>query len=199
MRGFKQVIQWVGLSAIASATVMALSPQAQAADEIVFRYGILRQRLSVVELTKFAQTGEKSPVLERYLERANSNPEEVRQVLNKPLDISHDTLDKALNTVVGDLLLDELGKMIQTPDDSGNREALKSALLASAEKDNQVTILELIQNYPTDEIHLDVKRALKTYNNLAKYQQPLQDALKNSGALRDILKNSGINLPDVLK
>ncbi len=67
MRGFKRIVQWVGLSAIASATVMALSPQAQAADEIVFRYGILRQRLSVVELTKFAETGEKSPVLERYL------------------------------------------------------------------------------------------------------------------------------------
>ncbi|MDX2232098.1 MAG: alpha/beta hydrolase [Leptolyngbyaceae cyanobacterium bins.349] len=195
----KKWMQRVGLGAIAVASAWAIAPAANAADEIVFRYGILRQKLSTVELTKFAETGEQSPVLERYLRRANANPEEVRQILNQSVDITPTTLDKGLNNVVGNLVLDELGKMIQTPNDEGNREALRSALIASTEKDNKLTILELIQNYPANEIHLDVMRAIKTYNRIARYQQPLQDALQKAGPLRQILKQQGITLPDFLK
>lgn len=199
MKWLKGQIQMAGMGAIAAASLVTISPNAQAADEIVFRYGILRQRLSVVELAKFAETGEKSPVLERYLRRTNSNPEEIRQALNQPVDVSQSTLDRGLNNVVGNLLLDELGKMIQTPDDQGNREALRTALVDSTARDNKLTILEVIQNYPAEEIHLDVKRAIKTYNQLAKYQQPVQNILERVGPVRQILKEQGINLPNFLK
>lgn len=199
MKRYKPLIQKVVIWAIGAASILTIVPQANAAQEIVFRYGILRQRLSVVELAKFAETGEKSPVLNRYLERTNSNPEEVRQVLTRPVAISPSTLDKGLNNPVANLLLDELGKMIQTPDDEGNREALRTALIASSEKDNQLSIVEVIQNYPTDEIHLDVKRAIKTYNRISQYQKPVQEALEKAGPLRDLLQKQGINVPDFLK
>lgn len=192
---FRQSIVW----AIAAAGILATAPAGKAADEIVFRYGILRQRLSVIELTKFAQTGEKSPVVERYLNRTNSNPEEIRTLLNRPVNIERRLLDRGLNNAAGNMLLDELGKMIQTPDDEGNREALRTALLEATSGDNQLTMLEVIQNYPTDEIHLDVKRAIRTYDRIAKYQGSIQEALKKSDSLRQILKDQGINLPDFLK
>lgn len=199
MKGLKGILQWASVAAIAVASWGAIVPQAQAANEIVFRYGILRQRLSVVELAKFAESGEQSPVLERYLRRTNSNPEEVRQVLNQSVDVSKGTLNTGLNNALGNLLLDELGKMIQTPDDQGNRDALRTALIDSATPDNKLTILEVIQNYPADEIHLDVKRAISTYNRLAQYQQPVQNILQRVGPIRQILKEQGINLPNFLK
>jgi hypothetical protein len=199
MEGLKGLMQRVGLGAIAVGSLLVSAPQAQAADEIVFRYGILRQKLSVSELTKFAATGEQSPVLERYLQRTNANPEEVRQVLNQTVAINSKTLDQGLNNVVGNLLLDELGKIIQTPNDQDNRAALRSTLIASTQADNQLTVLEVIQNYPENEIHLDVKRAIKTYNRIAQYQQPVQEALQKAGSLRQILHNQGIKLPDFLK
>lgn len=185
--------------AIATLGISLAPLSAQAANEIVFRYSIIRQRLSVVELTNFAQTGEQSRVLAKYLRRTNSNPAEVRRVLNQPISINQNLLDRGLNNPASNMLLDELGKMIQTPDDEGNREALRAALLASAANDNQITILEVIQNYPTDEIHLDVMRATRTYNRIAGYQQPVQDALQRIGPLRQVLKDQGITLPDFLK
>lgn len=191
--------RWSLVAAIAALSLVAQAPSAKASDEIVFRYGILRQRLSVIELTKFAETGEKSPVLERYLRRTNSNPEEIRQVLNRPVTIETGLLDKALNNPAANLMLDELGKMIQTPDDEGNREALRTALIESTRADNQLTVLEVIQNYPTDEIHLDVKRAIRTYEKVANYQQSVQEALKKAGPIRDVLKKQGIDLSDFLK
>jgi len=185
--------------AIAAFSLLGSTATAQAADEVKFRYGILRFGLSVKELTDFATTGEQSPVVERYLTRTNSNPAEVRQILNYPVAIETGLLDKALNNPAANLLLDELDQIIQTPDNSNNREALRQAMLTSTKTDNQLTLLEVIQNYPRDEIHLDVKRAVKTYENIAKYQDSIGEALKKAGSLRDALKKQGINLPDFLK
>lgn len=184
---------------IATISVLLLAPKTQAADQVVFRYGIFRQRLAVPELTDFAETGETSPVLGRYLKRANSDPASVRQVLTQPIDINRNLLDQALNNPAADRLLDELGKMIQTPNNNGNREALRTALMRSTEQDNRLTLMEVVQNYPTGEIHLDVKRAIKTYNQLAEYQEPLRQAIDKASEVRRILENQGITLPKFLK
>jgi len=195
MQGLKLWLQRAGIGAIAAASMFAIMPSAQAADEIVFRYGILRQRLAVSELTKFAETGEESPVLERYLRRANAEPQEVRRVLNQPLTIDRNTLDRGLNNVAGDFLINELSAIIKTPNDENNQEALRNALLGSTVGDNKVTLLEVLQNYPNSEVHIDVKQAIRTYDRIARYQQPIQNILQRVGPLRDILKNQGINLP----
>jgi hypothetical protein len=185
--------------AIASAVLLLNVSSAQAADKVVVRYGILRQSLSVAELTAFAEKGEMSRKVERYLNMSKSDPAEIRQILTKPITISAGTLTTALNNPLGDRMLDELGLMIQTPKNEGNRDALRTAVTQSATKDNQISILEIIQNYPADEIHLDAKRIIKTYNTLAKYQKPIEGILNNLGPLRDLLQKQGINLPDFLK
>jgi hypothetical protein len=190
------------VGAIAMATgFFLLVPPGQAADEIVFRYGILRQRLAVAELTNFAKTGEESRVLKKYLQMTNSDAQSIRQILNQPVDINHNTLSTAMNNPVANLLLDELGHMIQKPSNNirENREALRESMLTSASKDNQFTLLEVIQNYPGEEIHLDVKRAIKTYNTISKFQKPAEGTLGQINQVRQILKDRGINLPDFLK
>jgi hypothetical protein len=185
--------------AIASVILLMQIPAAEAAEKVVVRYGILRQSLSVAELTNFAEKGETSRKVERYLEMTKSDPTEIRQILTKPIDISNSTVSTALNNPLGDRMLDELGRMIQTPDNKGNRDALRTAMIQSTAKDNKVSILEIIQNYPADEIHLDAKRIIKTYNTLAKFQKPIEGVLNNMGPIRDLLQKQGINLPDFLK
>jgi hypothetical protein len=196
----------VGLSVVSAAiatvtSFLLLVPAGQAANEVVFRYGILRRRLAVVELANFAKTGEESRVLKKYLQMTNSDAESIRQVLNRPVDIDRSTLNTALNNPVANLVLDELGQIIQTPsnDIKENQTALRESLLTSAAKDNQFTLMEVIQNYPSDEIHLDVKRAIKTYNTVSKFQKPVEGALGQINQVRQILKDRGINLPDFLK
>jgi Alpha/beta hydrolase of unknown function (DUF1400) len=182
-------------AALAGASILISGSAGQAAEKVVFRYGIIRQSLAVSELTNFAERGEISPVLDRYLQRANADPVEVRRTLNKPLPVSGTTLKSLLNNQAGDRLLDELGKMIQTPDDQGNKDALQTALIKSAESDNNVTILETIQNYPSEEVHLDVKRMIKTYNNLDKVARPAQGVLNQIEPLRDLLRKNGVKVP----
>lgn len=189
-------------AAIATATsFLLLAPPGQAANEVVFRYGIFRRRLAVAELTDFAKTGEESRVLKKYLQMTNSDSESIRQILNRPVDMDRNTLSTALNNPAANLLLDELGHIIQTPNNEikENREALRESVLTSASKDNQFTLLEVIQNYPDEEIHLDVKRAIKTYNTISKFQKPAEGVAGQINQVRQILKDRGINLPDFLK
>jgi hypothetical protein len=194
------------LSLVICAIAMAVSPvlmvqPGQAANEVVFRYGILRRRLAVAELTNFARTGEESRVLKKYLQMTNSDSNSIRQILNQPVQIDRNTLSAALNNPAANLMLDELGHIIQMPnnDIKENREALRESVLTSASKDNQFTLLEVIQNYPSEEINLDVKRAIKTYNTISKFQKPAEGALGQINQVRQILKDRGINLPDFLK
>jgi Alpha/beta hydrolase of unknown function (DUF1400) len=182
-------------AALAGISLLFSAAVGQAAEKVVFRYGIIRQSLAVSELTDFAQGKETSPAVDRYLARANADPAEVRRTLNKPLPVSKTTLQTLLNNPAGERMLDELGRMIQTSDDRGNREALQAALVRSAEVDNTVTILETIQNYPADEVHLDVKRMVKTYNNLDKLTRSAQEVLNQVGPIQELLKKQGIKIP----
>jgi Alpha/beta hydrolase of unknown function (DUF1400) len=182
-------------AALIGVSILCASSAAYAADKVVIRYGIVRQSLAVSELTDFAQRGEISPVLQRYLDRANADPAEMRRTLNKPIPVSGSTLKSLLSNQAGERMLDELGKMIQTPDDQGNREALQAALVKSAEADNNVTILETIQNYPSDEVHLDVKRMIRTYNTLDKTLRSSQGVLNQIEPLRELLRKQGVKVP----
>jgi hypothetical protein len=175
--------------ALITSSVLLLATPTLAAEEIVFEYGILHQRLAVSELTTFAETGETSRGLAEYFRLTKSNPESIRQTLNQPLALNSNLLDYALNNPVGERLLDELGKTIQTPNGEGNREALQTALLESTARDQSLTLLEMLQHYPTDEIHLDVERAIQTYNRLAEYQKPFRKALETMESLRQSLED----------
>lgn len=56
--------------------------------------------------------------------------------------------------------------MITTPSDRASMQSLRGALVLSALNDNQLSILEIIENYPTAEVHLQGDKMLETYQTL---------------------------------
>lgn len=82
-------------------------------------------------------------------------------------------LDKVLNSTVGNAILDQLSQVIHTPSKKANRQALRSALLLSASKDEQMTLIEVIQNYPTSQVEVDGERLESAYRQLHRLQDLL--------------------------
>lgn len=142
----------------ASLGILLFSTSATAAEQVVLKYRILRQSVSVSELTTFAQTGELSPTLQSYLKMARRNPEQVRQILTRQVKVDPILLERALNSQIGEAILDQVGQVIHTPDEQANREALRSALVISAQGDGKITLIEALKNYPTSSVHLDGDR-----------------------------------------
>lgn len=171
----KSLRHWLGLG-IGSALLLT-SLQAMAAEQVVLKYRVFRESVSVRDLTEFAQTGNPSPDLQTYLRLSRQNPAAVRRTLVQPIPVNLVLLDRVLNSPAGNVILDRLGQSIQTPRGGAEREALRAALTLSASRDNNISILEILQNYPTQEVVIDGDRIETAFRQLSDLAARLQNPL----------------------
>ncbi len=168
---------WRWLGAGVGGVLLLTSLQAMAAEQVILKYKVFRESVSVPDLTVFAQTGQASPDLQTYLRLSRQDPNVVRQTLTRPIRVNPIVLDRVLNSPVGNVVLDQLGQSIQTPKGGAEREALRSALTLSASRDGNISILEILQNYPTQEVVIDGDRIETAYRQLndlaARLENPL--------------------------
>ncbi|MFM7577386.1 MAG: alpha/beta hydrolase [Microcystaceae cyanobacterium] len=145
---------------------LMLALPSHAAEKVVLKYSILQESVSVPELSQLSQTGEVSPSIQAYLTLANRQPEELRQWLNASLAVTPQALTDLLNSFVGKYLLGRLNEVVHTPSDRSNTEALRGALITSAQGDNRVSLIEVLENYPTPEIHIEGDRLMELYQQI---------------------------------
>ncbi|MFN3926816.1 MAG: alpha/beta hydrolase [Pseudanabaenaceae cyanobacterium] len=148
-------------SLIALASALALTPlPLRSAEKVVFRWtgSIIQPTIPTSDLVELAETGQASRDLQFYLERTKQSPENLRLALTTPISIHGVRLSQFLNSPLGEIILDQLGEVIQTSANVANRQALRAALVQSALPDNQLTLLEVIQNYPNEGVYLNGDR-----------------------------------------
>lgn len=162
---------------LASNSVMFGPLAANAAEQVVLKYLIFRQSVSVEELSTFAETGELSRSLQVNLGLAKQDPKVVRQYLTEPVEVNLIFLDRVLNSPVGNILLDELSQFVHTPSRRGDRQALRSALVLSASGDNTISLIEVIQKYPTAQVEVEGERLESAYRQLLRLRGTLRDLL----------------------
>jgi hypothetical protein len=148
-----------------------------AAETVVLEYKIFRESIAVDELSTFARTGKLSNSLRINLALARKEPRVIRQYLTTPVKVSSVFLDQVLNSPVGNIILDELSQVIHTPSRRADRQALRSALVLSAVSDGQVTLIEVIENYPTQNVEVDGERLESAYRQLRRLQTGLENLL----------------------
>ena len=169
---------WWSLGVLAGALVWGIGSPGITAERIVLFSGTWRKSVTLEEITTFAETGETSPTLDDYFQATKHDPTTVIIVLTSPVAAELSLLDQGLNNFVGDILLDQLGTVIRTPANRSNREALRSALILSAKDDNRISLLELMQNYPTPEIWVDGDRLAEANRLLQQITSTIPDWLK---------------------
>lgn len=144
------------------------STPANAAQSVVLKYSILRQTISVPELTTFAQTGELSPSLKAYLKLAGREPEQLRRALTQEVPVNGTVLYGVLTSPVGKVMLDQVSEVVHTPDNQANRESLRGALVSAALPDGKITLIETLENYPTPEVHVEGERLVEVVGKITR-------------------------------
>ncbi|MEH1943552.1 MAG: alpha/beta hydrolase [Nostoc sp.] len=168
---------------VTSICFLLLSTPAFAAERVVLKYGIFRESLSVGELSTFAQTGELSRSLRVNFALARQDPKAIRQYLTQPVKVNLVFLDRVLNSRIGNIILDRVSQVIFTPSQKADRQALRAALVLSASQDAQVSLIEIIKNYPSNEVEVDGvvyrrrHRLEGAYRQLRRLQTSLQNLL----------------------
>jgi len=165
-------IEQLGIVGASSAIAMLLPLSARASETVIFKYGPIRESISVAELTTFVETGELSRSLKTYLRQTNTRPEQLRSLMTDSVAMDGVALSGQLNAPLGELALDQLSRYIHTPDDKANRPSLRSALVLSALPDGEIALIEVLQNYPTREVHVEGERLHETlivFNQLRQH------------------------------
>ncbi|MDX2212820.1 MAG: alpha/beta hydrolase [Oculatellaceae cyanobacterium bins.114] len=162
-------------------SVWLMSTEAIAAERVVWRYRLLQGSLSVDELTTLAETGEVSPALRAYFRLARRNPRQIRRVLNQEVTVNPRLLDRVLNSPLGNGAIDQVSEAIHTPSRQADRQAMRSALVLSASDDSRITLIEVMQNYPTEEIYVDGDRLADAYRQIEGLQNRLGELLNGGG------------------
>jgi hypothetical protein len=180
------LLRFVKLCTLGAGLLAFISPQApaHAAESIVFNYRWLQRTVSVDELSTFAETGEPSEPLAYYLGALDEDPDRVRQVLTQPITIDPVMLDRGLNHPLGYIVLDQLTPIFHTESGEGDRQALRAALVLSASDDETISIIELLQNYPTQELYVEGEQLIDAYTDIAM----LRDRLNQWTAWLDLVR-----------
>lgn len=136
----------------------------QAAERLLVGFGPFERGIPIADLERFATSGELTPQLRIYsrqLQLSGDQLDQIRDVLTTPASISPVAVAQFLYTEQGVLLLEQIGRVVQTPVRQANVQALRGALiLAAADPAGDFTLLNVLKTYPTSAIRIDLGEGL---------------------------------------
>ncbi len=167
----------------------------EAAETVNFRFNIFEVSVSVDDLENFAKTGELRGALDmasRYISAPDMAT--FRRILTERADVPVSLLSRFLYTSQGERSLDILGNFIKTgPNLSGNRAIRAAAVLATADKQNGLSLLSFLRKFPTSDIYFDIQEGLQTVGELSDLLQNTQKVVQMINA--EAIKQSGAAIP----
>lgn len=153
-------------STIAFTQVLGVNISAQAAENLVVRYGPLEESATLAELKKAAETGELPASLGTYNKRLSK---EQRNFLIKGLKakvpINVVTLNRLLNTQLGQTVLQDIATALDRQDDAGVQ-AVRAGLLLAASSEQGLSVLNFIAAYPSQDLKINLPQALTVGRSL---------------------------------
>lgn len=153
------IVKWLGLSSAAMLSVGAViclpKTPAIAADRLVVTFGPLGRSIPIEDLRALADTGETTRQIRWYLNTADLDTETFRQVLTREVNIDQQLIDRVTYSLPGEFLLHEIGNTIHTKSERANIQALRAALLLSTSGDDRISLIEFLEQYPTQELYVD--------------------------------------------
>jgi len=159
----------VGL-AIAAANIFSNPTPAHSAAQIRFWYAPFGEfTIYTSDLEQFVQEGTASSRLEFYLSKLTSEQQiQVREALSTRYNVSHVAVSDLTYSPVGEILVRRLGTILGITPNLNGFSALRSALILAAASDRGLTMLNILQAYPTEIIYLDLPKALQAYAEVSQ-------------------------------
>ncbi len=170
------------LAAASSLVVLGLgSTTAQATERIILRYEAEVLTISLDELEEFAETGIVPEDLQNFFDITGQVPEEVSRYLAEEIRIPG-FIEEFLESSTGEFVVLQLNNAIRG---SGDLQSLESAL-NSAVADDEVSMLELLGEFPEEELEVDLKELEPIYNDVKNFVERVLPALE---VARDFLED----------
>lgn len=155
------------LVAIAIGTLVGMSEAGQAAQTVVIEYGNNSQAIELSKLKTVAETG---TIPQKWQYRNFLSPEQQSQIisaLRTKVEFDVVQLRDLLNTQMGSELVSALARATSRQDQVG-LQSLKTALIRGARTPEGLSLLSLIEAYPSNRLHIELDQAFQVISKFNK-------------------------------
>jgi len=145
------------------------SNSAVAAERIYISYGALERSISVAALEAYAKEGKVDDDLATYADYVSPHQlAQLQSVLLAQIELSPVAVSQFLYTPQGEILLERLGQVIQTEARQPGFYALRAALILAAADPEGLTLLNVLDKFPTRSIRINLRRSLQIAEELQR-------------------------------
>ena len=184
----------VGIASLASSLGLStllsfggLARPAAAAERVTLTFGFAEVSTSVEALRAYGERGEISNELKFYLGLLSEEQRlQFRQALQARQDIEPYRLSKFLRSSIGNNILRYLGDVVQTAGRRDGSRGLRGALVLSAAEPEGLSLLGVLENFPTSTVRIDSLRGFQIVSGITAQIEDTSNAIaavKNRSAL----------------
>ena len=131
--------------------------------------------LSLNEIQTFVQTGELRQQVREFFNINRQDPTPIQRVLTEQIQIPSNLGADFVDTSVGRFVVTQLEKFVQSNNPAPD---IRTALLDSIQDDRNISLLELIENFPQQSVTLDLTGLVQTYNDVSSFVARVLPALE---------------------
>ncbi len=168
---------------VASATISLGANRVSASQEVIFTYGGATQSVAIEELQTFVETGETSSSIDFLLSLSNQKPSLMRLILKQKLPADTKRVSDLLNTAPGEYVLSQTGNVVGSRSQRANVTALRGSLIKSASDDGLVSLIEILEHYPTKQVYVNGKMLARVQNNINQFVNKTEKYIKIPASL----------------
>ena len=161
-RNKQRTLSFISAISLGLLSLIAIPQRVNAAEKISLVYGPFKCHLSVEALKVYAETGEITPEFKPYAKFLNQQSLlQLRHWLQKVFDRDVVSIHKYTRSDRGEQLLQEIGTVVSTHSERNGFYAIRGALIEAAAGSNEWTILDVIQEFPTENMQINTKELFK--------------------------------------
>jgi predicted dienelactone hydrolase len=148
------------------------------AERVQLSYGVVQRSIPIKSLEIYAKTGKIDNDLATYARYVNKKElEQLRKVLLAPISLNTVEVSQFLYTPIGERLLERLGEIIQLESRLNGFYAIRSALILSAAQKENFTLLDVLRNYPSNAISINLTRTQEIAQTIQTFISETQNAI----------------------
>lgn len=178
------------IAALAVATAGFVAPTAPtlAASQVVVSAGPVKLPLAVADIESYVTTGQASTDLQPVVRLLKPDQAKAfRDVMSTPLNVKPQPFGQFLRSTLGQEFLGELSTAIKPTNGTAasSTQFLQTAMTGAA-SDGTLTLLEVIKQYPADQVMLDQQAVQSKFTQLQNRGKDLQLLLASFGINVDL-------------
>ncbi len=152
------------LSSLCVGSLLTATKPSIAAERVILTYGFAEVSTSVAALRAYAETGTVDRELAPYIRFLNEEQRsQFRTALNAKQDVSPVAISQFLYSSIGSNILRYMGDIIQTQGRRAGNKGLRGALVLSAAEPEGISLLGVLDNFPTGAVRIDSRRAFQAF------------------------------------